>query len=94
MPKDSVITREGGPDVFCHFSAIQKEGYKTMKEFQVVEFDVVKSENGRHQAANVILVDGHRQKKRPLCGGRSLWNRASDQAPNVPSVVRMIRRTA
>ncbi len=34
------ISREGGPDVFVHFSAIQGEGYKNLTEGQKVEFEV------------------------------------------------------
>ena len=34
------IEREGGPDVFAHFSAIQSAGYKTLAEGQRVEFVV------------------------------------------------------
>jgi CspA family cold shock protein len=40
------IQQDGGPDVFCHFSAIQQEGFKTLKEGQSVEFEVVQSEKG------------------------------------------------
>ena len=46
------ITHEGGPDVFCHFSAIEKEGYKTLSEGETVEFEVVQGDKGP-QAANV-----------------------------------------
>lgn len=46
------IEREGGEDVFVHFSAIQMDGYKTLAEGQMVEFDIVKGERGS-QAANV-----------------------------------------
>jgi CspA family cold shock protein len=35
------LTHEGGPDVFVHFSSIQFEGYKTLKEGDPVEFDVI-----------------------------------------------------
>ncbi len=35
------ITGEDGVDVFCHFSALQMDGYKTLVEGQPVEFDVV-----------------------------------------------------
>ena len=49
------LTREGGPDVFCHFTAIQVEGYKSLKEGAEVEFNVVKGEKG-DQAADVTLV--------------------------------------
>ncbi len=44
---------DGGEDLFVHFSAIQGDGFKTLKEGQEVEFDVVKSEKGM-QAANVV----------------------------------------
>lgn len=46
------IEREGGDDVFVHFSAIQMDGYKTLDEGQTVEFDIVKGDRGA-QAANV-----------------------------------------
>jgi CspA family cold shock protein len=43
----------GGRDVFVHYSAIQGEGYKTLSEGQVVEFDVTQGEKGP-QASNVL----------------------------------------
>ncbi len=46
------IEREGGDDVFVHFSAIQMDGYKSLEEGQTVEFDIVKGDRGP-QAANV-----------------------------------------
>jgi CspA family cold shock protein len=46
------IEREGGEDVFVHFSAIVGEGYRSLAEGQEVEFDVVEGPKGR-QAANV-----------------------------------------
>ncbi|HEU4394173.1 MAG TPA: cold-shock protein [Planctomycetota bacterium] len=50
------IQQDEGPEVFCHFSAIQQEGFKTLKEGQEVEFDVVQSEKGP-RAQNVLLND-------------------------------------
>lgn len=47
------IAREGGGDVFVHFSAIQDEGFKTLNEGQDVEFEIVEGARGP-QAANVI----------------------------------------
>jgi CspA family cold shock protein len=49
------ISREGGDDVFVHFSAIEGEGYKSLTEGQTVEFDVVDGPKGK-QAANVRPV--------------------------------------
>ena len=47
------IAREGGDDIFVHFSAIQDEGFKTLNEGQDVEFEIVEGARGP-QAANVI----------------------------------------
>jgi CspA family cold shock protein len=49
------ITREGGPDVFVHFSAIQGDGFKNLEEGQKVEFEVEQGPKGP-QATNVTVV--------------------------------------
>ena len=49
------IEREGGEDVFVHFSAITMEGYKSLTEGQRVEFEVVQGPKGA-QAANVTAA--------------------------------------
>jgi cold shock protein len=46
------IGREDGPDVFVHYSSIQLEGYKSLKEGDAVEFDIVEGAKGP-QADNV-----------------------------------------
>jgi cold shock protein len=46
------IAREGGDDVFVHFSNIQGEGYKSLQEGQSVEFDVAPGRKGE-EAQNV-----------------------------------------
>lgn len=43
---------EGGEDLFAHFSAINMEGFKTLKEGQKVSFDVATGPKGK-QAANI-----------------------------------------
>ena len=49
------IEREGGEDVFVHFSAITMDGYKSLTEGQKVEFEVVQGPKGA-QAANVTAA--------------------------------------
>ncbi|MDA0280915.1 MAG: CspA family cold shock protein [Pseudohongiellaceae bacterium] len=49
------IEREGGPDVFAHFSAIQSAGYKTLAEGQRVEFIVTDGQKGP-QAEEIVAV--------------------------------------
>ena len=49
------IEREGGADVFAHFSAIQSEGYKTLAEGQRVEFIVTDGQKGP-QAEQIVAI--------------------------------------
>ena len=49
------IEREGGDDVFVHFSAIAMDGFKTLAEGQEVEFEIQTGAKGLH-AANVQRV--------------------------------------
>ncbi len=49
------IALDDGADVFVHFSAIQGEGYKSLEEGDLVEFDVTQGQKGP-QAENVTKV--------------------------------------
>lgn len=49
------LAREGGEDVFVHFSAIQMGGYRSLTEGQKVEFSIEKGPKGL-QAVNVSPV--------------------------------------
>ena len=49
------IEQDSGEDVFVHFSAIQMDGFKTLAEGQMVEFEVQTGNKGLH-AANVQRV--------------------------------------
>ena len=49
------IEREGGNDVFVHFSAIASDGFRSLAEGERVEFDLVSGPKGK-QAANVTRL--------------------------------------
>ena len=49
------IAREGGPDVFVHFTAIETQGFKSLAEGDQVEFEIVQGQKGP-QAASVTKV--------------------------------------
>ena len=47
-----IAPEDGGEDLFAHFSAIQMNGFKTLKEGQKVQFDIAEGAKGK-QAANI-----------------------------------------
>lgn len=49
------LGREGGADVFVHYSSIQSDGYKSLKEGDEVEFDIIEGSKGQ-QADQVVRV--------------------------------------
>jgi CspA family cold shock protein len=49
------LEQEDGEDVFCHFSAITGDGFKSLQEGDAVEFDVAKGPKGL-QASNVRKI--------------------------------------
>ncbi|RTZ74749.1 MAG: cold-shock protein [Gammaproteobacteria bacterium] len=51
-----VTPDDGNEDVFVHFSAIEMEGYKTLKEGQAVEFEIEQGPKGLH-AQNLRHAD-------------------------------------
>ena len=59
------LGREDGPDVFVHYSSIQLDGYKTLKEGDAVAFDIIQGEKGRPQADR---VNAQRLKNNELSG--------------------------
>lgn len=60
------LAREGQSDLFVHYSALQMEGFKKLRQDDEVEFDVVPGKKpGQEQAANVVItkpaeVDGEK----------------------------------
>lgn len=50
------IERSNGEDVFVHFSAIRAEGFRTLSEGDLVQFELVETPRGL-QAANVVKIE-------------------------------------
>jgi len=51
------ISQEDGADVFVHFSAIQTDGFKTLKEGQLVSFDIAQGKKGPElQTSNLCNI--------------------------------------
>tara|TARA_B100000959_G_scaffold220359_1_gene232870 strand:- start:190 stop:483 length:294 start_codon:yes stop_codon:yes gene_type:complete len=50
-----ILDDEGGEDLFVHYSAIQMDGYKTLKAGEAVQFDTVEGPKGLH-AVNIREV--------------------------------------
>lgn len=59
------LTHNEGKDVFCHYTAIESEGYKSLKEGDAIEFDVIQGDKGP-QAANVKRLKSGKQGMRGL----------------------------
>ena len=49
------ITSEEGKDIFVHFSALNMDGFKELKDGEAVEFEVIEGDKGP-QAANVTRL--------------------------------------
>ncbi len=49
------IGRSDGPDVFVHYTAIVGEGYRTLEEGDLVEFEMIQGPKGP-QATNVVRI--------------------------------------
>ncbi|MEM7079396.1 MAG: cold shock domain-containing protein CspD [Pseudomonadota bacterium] len=60
-----VLPENGGEDLFVHYSAIQMEGYKTLKAGQSVEFDIVEGPKGLH-AINIREADDEQTQEAAL----------------------------
>ncbi|MFA0757384.1 MAG: hypothetical protein PVTTEEND_000005 [Candidatus Fervidibacter sp.] len=57
------IEQEGGEDVFVHFSNIQGRGYRSLKEGQIVQFDIEQTPKGL-RAVNVRVIDEGESRKK------------------------------
>lgn len=51
-----ILPDEGGDDLFAHYSAIEMEGYKTLKAGQAVSFEIVEGPKGMH-AENIQPIE-------------------------------------
>ena len=63
------LQREGGADVFVHYSAIDGSGFKVLYEGEEVEFDIIEEAKGP-KAANVVRLNPPANPPRGQGGGR------------------------
>ncbi|XP_073031853.1 cold shock domain-containing protein 3-like [Primulina eburnea] len=72
-----ITTDDGGEDIFVHFSEIQSDGFRTLREGQRVEFKVGSEEDGSSRAVDVMILarnythGGRRGVRGGYRGGRS-----------------------
>lgn len=50
------IKQDSGEEIFVHYSKIRGEGYKSLKEGQSVQFEVIQSPEGKSQAGDVEVL--------------------------------------
>jgi CspA family cold shock protein len=50
------IAGDDGQEVFCHYSAIQSQGFRSLREGQRVQYDVERGDKGL-RAANVVPLE-------------------------------------
>ena len=73
------LGREGGADVFVHYSSIQIDGYKSLKEGDEVEFDIIEGTKGP-QADQVVRLKDAAAAAVATPGSGRLANRDSTAA--------------
>lgn len=59
-----ILPDQGGEDLFAHYSAIEMDGYRTLKAGQAVKFDVVEGDKGLH-ATNIKANEAAATAERP-----------------------------
>lgn len=64
------IERNDGEDVFVHFSQIQSQGFRSLREGDLVQFSIEQGEKGL-QATNVVLLGTSAQRNSGLAGNPS-----------------------
>merc|ERR1719436_2202970 len=70
-----ITLEDGSGDVFVHYSEIQAQGFKSLAEGELVEFQIVTQDDGRRKAVHVtgpggVNVQGQKRQMGGFGGGR------------------------
>ncbi|WP_078084997.1 cold shock domain-containing protein CspD [Microbulbifer mangrovi] len=77
-----ILADEGGEDLFAHYSAIQMEGYRTLKAGQQVNFDIIQGDKGYH-AANISVATAETSRSptpAPASAAQSVREKETEEA--------------
>ena len=80
------ITRDNAADIFVHYSAVQQEGYRSLREGQTVEYTVAQGLKGIQAEDVVVIKQPDRDlKKKGAPEAEQTPEAAADQAAEAPA---------
>jgi len=79
-----ITPKDGSEEVFVHQSAILAEGFRSLAEKEVVEYELAKDDSGRAKAINVTGPGGSPVRGAPKPRPRYYGRKGGDRKPREP----------